>query len=101
MASKTRNLSQVGKELGISPNSWPGAQILNELYAAALLETLEDKLHTPNFNLPISNCSLRRLSIIIQSQRLSPRRGVRIKVRLLRQTRHSGPVSWLRALIIP
>ena len=41
MASKTRSLNEVGKELGISPNSWPGAQILNELYAAALLETLD------------------------------------------------------------
>jgi hypothetical protein len=40
-------------------------------------------------------------SIIIQSQCLSPSRRIRIKIRLLSQTRHSRPVPRLRAFIIP
>jgi hypothetical protein len=48
---------------------------------------------------PVHDSCLR--SIIIQSQCLSPSRRIRIKIRLLCQTRHSRPVSRLRALIIP
>jgi hypothetical protein len=58
------------------------------------------RLHTERYRLRYRSKSTRSLILPSKSQRLPPRRRIRIKHRLLRQTRHPRPMSRLQTTII-